>query len=199
MNRRSVAILTVALAGLVGAETYYIYNLTRKVERLEAKLPAVMAEPTFRSGLASDADSDPSAWDPFSAMRRMQDEMNRLFSDSFSQFYASPRFGDLVRPSLATPDVDLREEKDRYVVKADIPGAEDTNVGVTLEGRTLRIDAEAKEEKQEEADSGHLLRHERMVGRFERTLTLPGPVDTAAMHSQYEAGVLTVTIPKSTA
>jgi HSP20 family protein len=199
MNRRSVAILTVALAGLVGAETYYIYDLTQKVDRLEAKLPAAMAEPTFRSGLSSDADSDPSTWDPFSAMRQMQDEMNRLFGDSFSQFYASPRFGDLVRPSLATPDVDLREEKDRYVVKADIPGAEDTNVGVTLKGRTLRIDAEAKEEKQEEADSGHLLRHERMAGHFERTLTLPGPVDTAAMHSQYEDGMLTVTIPKSTA
>jgi len=199
MNRRSLAILTVALAGLAGAETYYIYDLTRRVDRLEAKPPAVLTDPAVGGGFASSRDGDASPWDPFQAMRRMQDEMNRSFADSFSQFYASPRFGDLVRPSLATPDVDLREEKDRYVVKADIPGAEDTNVDVALEGRTLRIEAEAKEEKQEEADSGHLLRHERLVGHFERTLTLPGPVDTAAMHSQYADGVLTVTIPKSTA
>lgn len=199
MNRRGLAILAVALTGLVGAETYYVYHLTRRVDRLEAKHPAVFPEPGLGGNFASNGDSNASTWDPFQAMRRMQEEMNRSFAESFSHFYASPRFGDRVRPSAAIPDVDLREEKDRYVVKADIPGAEDANVNVTLEERTLRIKADTKEEKRQETDSGHLLRHERVVGHFERALTLPGPVDATAMQTEYHDGVLTVTIPKSTA
>jgi len=139
---------------------------------------------------------NPDKWNPFDEMRRMREEIDRMFRDAFGRFQASPRFGDLFQDFSFSPNMDLREEKDRYIVRFDLPGMDKAKIDVKLEDRTLTVSG-AREEKIEKREGGKILRRERRMGRFERSITLPGPVKAEGMKAEYKNGVLIVTIPKA--
>ena len=92
--------------------------------------------------------------------------------------------------------MDLVDEGDRYVVRLDVPGAENSKIDVSLEDQTLSVEAVSKfEDEQKEKDQ--VLRKERRMGRFHRQISLPEPVDSGSMETNYKDGVLTVTIKKT--
>jgi HSP20 family protein len=90
--------------------------------------------------------------------------------------------------------VDLYEDKDNVVVKAELPGMKREDVEVSLHDGVLSISGERKSEEKFEAAETY--RTERFVGRFQRTLTLPAQVDAAKVNALYRDGILTVTLPK---
>jgi len=139
---------------------------------------------------------DPDKWDPLEEFRSMQERMDRMFDDSYNRFKLSPFFGeDEKGTNTFIPQTDLIEEDDRYIVKMNIPGSEKAEIQVDVQNETLNVKAKTQVARKNSNDDT-ILRMERRMGSFQRTLTLPGPVDSGAMETEYEDGVLTIILPK---
>ena len=81
-----------------------------------------------------------------------------------------------------SPTLDLYEDKDNFLVKAELPGMKKEEIEIQLHDGVLTLSGERKEEKKSEGADIH--RSERFVGRFQRTLTLPSQVDCRQGESQ---------------
>ncbi len=92
------------------------------------------------------------------------------------------------------PAVDIREEKDRYLVEVDLPGVDKNAIEVSMDNRILNIKGERREEYKVEANS--YARTERIYGSFHRQFTLPDTVDSDKIKASYTNGVLKLSIPK---
>ncbi len=129
-------------------------------------------------------------WEPTRELNTIQSEMNRLFNS----FFESPSQGDGTSLRRWIPAMDLVEDGDEYVLRADLPGLTENDVNIELEDNVLTISGERKSEH-EERKQGYY-RVERASGSFSRSLTLPEGVDPAAIKAGFENGVLEVRIPK---
>jgi len=94
------------------------------------------------------------------------------------------------------PHTDMYEEKDQLVVKTELPGINEKNLEVTLEGDVLTIKAEKKEEVTE--DATHHTR-ERYYGKYIRSMSLPSHVNGDKISATFDNGVLELRIPKAEA
>jgi HSP20 family protein len=92
------------------------------------------------------------------------------------------------------PAVDVHEEKDRFVVKADLPGVKPEDIEVTAEKGILTLRGERKSEKPENTEGYERL--ERVSGSFTRRFALPENVQADAIKARFVNGVLEVAIPK---
>ncbi|HJQ40335.1 MAG TPA: Hsp20/alpha crystallin family protein [Thermoanaerobaculia bacterium] len=118
-------------------------------------------------------------------------DLRRLEARMFEPFF---RFAFQEQASATwNPPVDVLEEKDKIVVKVEVPGVEEKDLRVTFEDGVLTIAGERQFEQKEER-SYH--RIERSYGSFTRTFSLPRSVDVAQIAATYTSGVLEVSIPK---
>lgn len=92
------------------------------------------------------------------------------------------------------PRFDVKETKDAYVVRADLPGIADKDVDISVTGNVLTISGQRQEEHREEGDRFFMT--ERSYGRFSRSLSLPDGADADNVKADLKDGVLTVQIPK---
>lgn len=92
------------------------------------------------------------------------------------------------------PPVDVREEADRFVVIADLPGVAPEDIEVTAEKGVLALRGERKSEKREQSTGYE--RIERVSGSFTRRFALPENVQADAIKAKFTHGVLEVSIPK---
>ncbi len=129
-------------------------------------------------------------WEPARELQAIQQEMNRLFGSAYPQ--GNGANGSSV--SRWIPPMDVAEEEEHFVVRADLPGVEETDVNVELEDNVLTISGERKSDTDERKDGHH--RIERAYGTFSRSLALPEGVDPEAITASFDKGVLTVRIPK---
>jgi HSP20 family protein len=116
-------------------------------------------------------------------------------NNEISHFFNIPRIQAGARPEHDwMPAVDIREEAERYVLIADIPGVDRKDIEITLEKGVLTVRGErpAPDEKQR---NGYRHR-ERVQGSFMRRFTLPETVDTANISATIRDGVLEVGIPR---
>lgn len=112
--------------------------------------------------------------------------------------YPERRFGagDSETPvSDWAPAVDIIEEKDRFVLRADLPGVAADDIDINMEDGILTIAGERHTEKHENTEG--VRRFERVSGRFYRRFTLPDSVDADNIQARSTNGILEVTIPKS--
>jgi HSP20 family protein len=114
--------------------------------------------------------------------------LNR-FSRDLDVFFGSPSTA-----VSFVPAVDVREEKDRFVVAADLPGVTPADIEVTAEKGVLTLRGERKAEKREPAAGYERL--ERVSGSFTRRFALPENVQADAIKARFTHGVLEVSIPK---
>jgi HSP20 family protein len=128
-------------------------------------------------------------YDPFRDLRGLQDEMNRLFSSTFS------RSGDdqMMRGAW-NPSVDIFENKDQIVIEAELPGLKPEDVEISIENNVLTLHGERRFEKKDEGDNFH--RVERSYGSFTRSFTLPPTVSSENANAEFENGVLRLTLAK---
>jgi len=128
-----------------------------------------------------------SRWEPFRGISTLQDQVNRLFENSFHGRCDS---------SLTSwaPAVDVHETEDEIVVTADIPGMNEKDLDVRVENNMLTISGERTAEKNVKEDN--YLRVERSCGSFSRNFALPNTVNTESVAAAYSNGVLTVKLPK---
>ncbi|MGH8271500.1 MAG: Hsp20/alpha crystallin family protein [Gammaproteobacteria bacterium] len=92
------------------------------------------------------------------------------------------------------PAVDVREDNDRFVIRADLPGVDPKNIDMTMENGTLTLRGKREEEKDASGKGWH--RIERVSGSFYRRFGLPDSADADRIDAKSENGVLEVTIPK---
>ena len=127
-----------------------------------------------------------STWPTLGRLTDLRDEIDRLFEAPLAR---TSEFTDW------TPAFDVYEEKDNFVVKAELPGMKKEEINVSLQDGTLIISGERKgETKSEEAE---VYRAERYFGKFQRTVSLPATVAVNNVKAEYKDGILTVTLPKS--
>ena len=185
----------VALVGLlavtVGVEAWFLHDLRQNVIALREGLPTVSTAPTWGENEGNDSTAVETIR-PFEEMRRMQEAMNRTFNHSLAWFGNHP-LTDLVAEA---PKVDIREEPNEFIVKADVPGATEGSVKVDLNGQELTIQGNRESQAEQKDADGRVVREEREAGVFSRSVMLPGPVASSGMKSQLQDGVLTITIPK---
>lgn len=108
----------------------------------------------------------------------------------------SCRCGDTSEGALTqwSPAVDVREDSDKYVVVADLPGINPKDVEITFENGLLSISGERKSEERSESDG--YTRVERISGRFSRQFRLPDSADENAISASGKNGVVEIHIPK---
>ncbi len=203
MKNETIAALAAALAIILGIQAYMTYRLNDRLNQLtgshslstDSKINTSTPPKTKHSQPPINDDAlKEDSWDPYAEIRHMQNQVEGMFENTFSRLHMKTPLGSLSK----TPDVDLQEKPDRYIVTVNAPGADEASMNVKLEDRTLRIAIKTEHTKDEADDkNGKYQYRERFVGQFQRLLTLPGPTNAAKMTSEYRKGVLTITLPKA--
>jgi HSP20 family protein len=131
-------------------------------------------------------------WEPARELQTIQQEMNRLFGTFFDSHAGNGTAGGSLRRWI--PAMDLVEEGDRFVLRADLPGVSQDEVSIELEQNVLTISGERKSEHEERTEG--YFRVERASGSFSRSLVLPEGVDPDSIDARFDGGVLEVSVPK---
>jgi HSP20 family protein len=130
-----------------------------------------------------------SNWAAVDQMTSIRDEINRIFEP----------FAQVVRGSDAlnswTPAIDLFENKDNFVVHAELPGMKKEDISLSIHDGALIISGERKQTAEPQGTDAS--RSERLFGRFTRSIGLPRTVNAGNVKAVYRDGVLRVTLPKA--
>ena len=189
---------TLALAGVAA-------DAQAKIERKPKDSMIVVSVPksaTVADGKPALTLPDPSLlpfsdWDRdiFARMEKMRREMDRTFEDAFHDFRNAPEHKGFFDEPRFGSTFDLKEEGDNYVVRAYLPDRDVQNINVTVEERTLKIEAKEQEITKKEGERGIL--HSTRKAAYSQLLTLPGPVQGDKMKVEKKEGMVVVTLPKA--
>ncbi|AHC16648.1 Hsp20/alpha crystallin family protein [Salinispira pacifica] len=123
--------------------------------------------------------------------RGLANQMDELFN---SVFYATPE------QRMRKPAVDVREEDDRYIVEAELPGMSDADIDITIDDGKLKIENRKQEPEDEQkatqSEATYLLKERREMN-FSRSFGLPRDVDQEQISANFTNGLLTLTLPKA--
>ena len=98
------------------------------------------------------------------------------------------------QPARFKPDFEIKETKEGFVFKADVPGIKEKDIEITMTGNRLTISGKREEDKEENTDTYYA--RECSYGGFTRTFTLPGGTDDHHIRAELNQGVLMLLLPK---
>ena len=124
-------------------------------------------------------------YEPWALVSRLHQQLDKALNQDADSFESNVSW---------IPQVDVREEAERFVVTADLPGVEGKDIEVTAEKGVLTVRGERRSEKKAENDG--YTRIERASGTFLRRFTLPETADAEAIKATHVNGVLELSIPK---
>jgi HSP20 family protein len=127
------------------------------------------------------------AWDPFRAVR------DAFRWDPFREIEAALG-GELRTATSFAPTFDVKETKDAYVFRADLPGVKEDDLEISLTGNRLVVSGHREQESREQGETYYAT--ERSYGAFSRAFTLPEGIDGENVNAELKNGVLHVTVPK---
>lgn len=127
-------------------------------------------------------------------------DMEREIDSLFKAFGmpAMSRFGGSQMPSELSLAVDVKDEGNRYVIHADVPGMkrEEVKISLSPDHKVLTISGERKHEERTEGEGG-VIRLERSMGSFSRSFGIPDHVDAHNIKAKMQNGVLEMSLPKT--
>jgi HSP20 family protein len=134
-------------------------------------------------------------WRPLADLSRWESETDRMFNDFF---------GSRMRPwwptrwsggddEITTPALDVYEEKDEIVVKAELPGLEKSDIQVNISDSHMTLKGEKK--KEEKVEGENYYRRERSYGAFLRSVELPTGVQADKVKASFKNGILEIRLP----
>ena len=129
-------------------------------------------------------------YEPWGLLNQLQREIDTLFDTRRGGEEGSP----IAATSDWTPAVDIKEEADRFVIHADVPGVDPKDIEVNMENGVLTIKGQRESEKKEEREG--YKRIERVRGSFFRRFSLPDTADAEKINAKAKNGVLELVIPK---
>ena len=130
-------------------------------------------------------------WNPVLDMFSMSNRMPHSF-DNF--FFPLERSADESAISNWRPPVDIYEDEDHIVIKAELPGVQKKDIHVDVDGRVLTLNGERMLDGKVKEENYY--RQERAFGKFERSFTLATEIDPDKINADFKEGVLKVDIPK---
>src|SRR4030042_6245989 len=122
-------------------------------------------------------------------LSRLHNEMDDLF-DGFFRGLDRPFFG-----YRAGPPIDGAEKDDEILVRAEVPGCKPDDIDISVQGNTLTISGEKKEETKKEEKGYYYV--ESSYGSFRRDVTLPADVEYGKVEAEGKDGVLSIKLPKA--
>ncbi len=126
----------------------------------------------------------------FNLLQEVHDDIARFLEGTPMRTFAPSRWG--LDTGAYVPPVDLYDQTEQLVVRADLPGLDKNSIEVSVVRNTLTI----KGEKRDDHTEGRT-RSERTFGSFSRSLALPAKVDSEKVTAAYRNGVLEITLPKA--
>jgi len=132
-------------------------------------------------------------WEPFREFSTMQDRMNRM-NRLFRESYSPEGPEEALTTTNFAPPVDIYEDEHNIALKLEVPGIDEKDIDVRIEGNTLTVHGERKIEKEEKEEN--FRRIERQYGAFTRSFTLPSSVDPGEVSAHYDKGVLKINLAK---
>jgi HSP20 family protein len=117
-------------------------------------------------------------------------DMGSIIDDFFNAQSKDATFGE----SKWAPAVDIREDKERFLVIADLPGVDKENMHISLEKNILTLKGSRSYEHRDIQEG--FSRVERSLGQFHRQFTLPQSADENKISAKYKNGILEISIPK---
>ena len=130
-------------------------------------------------------------WNPWREMSTLQHRFNSFFNDPF---FRSGGEDDEPHMGSWLPAVDMFDDDDKIVIKAELPGMDKKDISVDIENRVLTLSGERNYDN--EVKEENYYRRERAYGRFKRAFNLPAEVDSDQIKADFKDGVLKVEIPK---
>jgi HSP20 family protein len=124
-------------------------------------------------------------WDPFSAFREF------MRWDPFREIAPMTSIDRL--NEIDTP-FEVKETKEGYLFKADVPGIKESDLTINLSGNRLTVSGKRDEEKKHETET--YFSYERSYGSFARSFTLPEGIDGDKVNANLKDGVLSILVPK---
>jgi HSP20 family protein len=131
-------------------------------------------------------------YEPWNVLSQFQRDLDKLFRSSLAE--QGEQADSTIATSTWVPSVDIKEDKESFVIEADIPGVDPEDIEVSMENGVLTIRGERNLEKREEDKS--YKRVERLHGTFYRRFSLPETADPEKISASGKNGVLQVRIPK---
>ena len=133
-----------------------------------------------------------TTWNPLREMEQAQNRLNQIFLGGFPNRIGS---GEIHSMAVAdwSPEVDISEDDQGYLLKADLPEMKKDDVRVTVEEGVLSVSGERKSEKEDQKKKFH--RIELSFGTFRRSFTLPEDADSTKVTADLRDGVLRVHLP----
>jgi HSP20 family protein len=128
---------------------------------------------------------------PFNELERMRRQMDLL---------AGSMFGGAPQQAAASgvyPALNVTEDKDKYYIRAELPGLKNEDLDIQATGKSISISGQKKIAPEDDNAKYH--RREREAGRFSRIIDLPDNIDTEKVEAGLANGILTITIPKAEA
>lgn len=126
-----------------------------------------------------------NTFDPAVSFDSLREEIDRFFG------YALPGFRVANPSAWSVPcPVNLYREKDRYILRAELPGFDKKDLSLEVVDGSLVLSGHSRRDEKKTGEAGS------SEARFTRTVPLPDEVDAGAVKAEYENGILTVTLPK---
>jgi HSP20 family protein len=135
---------------------------------------------------------DVTAWHP---VANMFDEFNSVHNE-IDRVFDRFRGGEFDTNATQSwlPAVDISEQENSFVIKAELPGVDKKDVKITVQNDVLTIKGEKKQESEKKGENYH--RTERSYGSFQRSFTLPATIASEKIDASYDNGVLILNLPK---
>lgn len=130
-------------------------------------------------------------WSPWREMAPLQHRINRFFDDSF---FPSRWVDDEFAMNTWNPVVDIYDNDDRIVIKAELPGLDKKDIAVDLKDSVLTLKGERSHNNEMKEENYY--RRERAFGTFHRAFTLPTNLNPDKIKADFKDGVLKIEIPK---
>jgi HSP20 family protein len=122
------------------------------------------------------------------------EQLGRYFEDVFGRSFF-PTLGRFpAADAVWAPSIDVMEEDDKFLVKAELPGVKEEDINVSISGNTLTIEGEKRSESESKKNGYHY--SETSYGSFSRSLSIPSTVDVDKIDADCQDGVLKITLPK---
>ena len=132
-------------------------------------------------------------WEPFRELSTFQERMNWM-NRLFREPYSSEGPEEALTTTNFAPPVDIYEDEHNITLKLEVPGIDEKDIDVRIEGNTLTVHGERKIENEEKEEN--FRRIERQYGSFTRSFTLPSSVDPGQVSAHYDKGVLKINLAK---
>ena len=129
--------------------------------------------------------------DPLREMFSLNRAMERMLND----VYSDGELGFSEPLNLRMP-LDVIENDDEFIVKANVAGIDPENIEITYTDNNLSLKGEVSDEREEKGEEGRYHLRERRYGTFSRTISMPGSVDVDNIEAETENGVLVIHLPK---